>query len=856
MDSVDPSRLDLAAEFKASPSGPHSQDLQHLLKLLRWEPATHRYVATQLQSDGPWFLALTGPKRTPVKIYNAISFESETQANWTVFRKRWQQKTGDWLQLGPDDCEDPTTLGSVDSTDAVTRPVLGYASEFHVHSGQPLDFKVSCEKTGHFQASLQRIRSADHEALGPKVTDVEASFNGTYPARRQHIHHGSWLEFDEHDDYASASFAFQAWIWPTLNKSTPQVIASTMDHAQGRGFELAINGGGRLSLTLGSREGLSTFDLGQSLKLRQWYLISASFDAAKGVVALTQCPKLRYALDDTADHLNAKTDISYTPAALLRIAAASDPIQPETPWQSPAAMHHFNGKLETPSLWSRAFTSSESLRIANGEMLGDDANLVARWDFSQDIPTDVITDTSINGRHGRAINLPTRAMKGQLWDGTDYRWIDNPAHYGAIHFHEDDLCDCCWETDFSYVIPDNLKSGLYCARLEQDNSVDWIPFIVSPPVGKSTARLALILPASSYWAYANRHGVVTYEGREHVKGAFANIEPSALFLNDHPELGLSMYDEHRDGSGVCYSSRLRPIVSIRPGEKLWQLPADTHIIDWLDEKGIDYDVISEDDIHEHGVDRIRPYDCVLTGTHPEYPSLQTLDAFDEYQQQGGRFIYFGGNGFYWRVSYHPTMPGVIEMRRAEDGIRAWFAEGGEYYHASTGELGGMWRRMGRAPQSVAGTGMTSQGFDMSTFYERTEQSHDPRAEFIFEGITSDEKIGDFGIIGGGAAGWEIDRADLDLGTPPHALVVARATEFSANYHWMKEELTHTHDAITGETCPLVRCDMVFYETPNGGGVFATSSIAWAGALSHDNYSNNVSKITENVIRRFLDPAPL
>jgi N,N-dimethylformamidase len=49
--------------------------------------------------------------------------------------------------------------------------------------------------------------------------------------------------------------------------------------------------------------------------------------------------------------------------------------------------------------------------------------------------------------------------------------------------------------------------------------------------------------------------------------------------------------------------------------------------------------------------------------------------------------------------------------------------------------------------------------------------------------------------------------------------------------------------------------MVFYETPNGGAVFSTSSIAWAGALEHANYENNVSRITENVVRRFIDPRP-
>ena len=42
---------------------------------------------------------------------------------------------------------------------------------------------------------------------------------------------------------------------------------------------------------------------------------------------------------------------------------------------------------------------------------------------------------------------------------------------------------------------------------------------------------------------------------------------------------------------------------------------------------------------------------------------------------------------------------------------------------------------------------------------------------------------------------------------------------------------------------------------NGGAVFSTGSIAWAGSLAHNGYDNNVARITENVVRRFLDPRP-
>ena len=47
----------------------------------------------------------------------------------------------------------------------------------------------------------------------------------------------------------------------------------------------------------------------------------------------------------------------------------------------------------------------------------------------------------------------------------------------------------------------------------------------------------------------------------------------------------------------------------------------------------------------------------------------------------------------------------------------------------------------------------------------------------------------------------------------------------------------------------------FFETAAGGAVFSTGSIAWCGSLSHNRYDNNVARITGNVIRRFLDPAP-
>jgi N,N-dimethylformamidase len=49
-----------------------------------------------------------------------------------------------------------------------------------------------------------------------------------------------------------------------------------------------------------------------------------------------------------------------------------------------------------------------------------------------------------------------------------------------------------------------------------------------------------------------------------------------------------LYDFHADGSGVCYSSRLRPILDFRPKARARHIdaphafPADLYLVDWLE----------------------------------------------------------------------------------------------------------------------------------------------------------------------------------------------------------------------------------------------------------------------------------
>ena len=66
-----------------------------------------------------------------------------------------------------------------------------------------------------------------------------------------------------------------------------------------------------------------------------------------------------------------------------------------------------------------------------------------------------------------------------------------------------------------------------------------------------------------------------------------------------------------------------------------------------------------------------------------------------------------------------------------------------------------------------------------------------------------------------------------------------------------EDLTQITPSLGAGHNPNVRADMVLLETSNGGAVFSVGSISWFGSLSHNDYSNNVSKVTENVLRKFI-----
>jgi N,N-dimethylformamidase len=664
---------------------------------------------------------------------------------------------------------------------------------------------------------------------------------------------------------AAKPFTFFAMIWPTLPERKDQTLLAQWDPQTQRGFRITVDEG-RLSVILGDGKGTVRVDSGKAMLVRQWYSVAVAIDPTTGAVTLDQVPVGDYAQVDDRGHAE-----SSFAAAIPEIAAPL--FIAGCPQADGTIGAHFDGKIDGPMLCEGLRQAELHKTLREIDPVTPAPKIIARWDFSKEMEGITAVDVGPNQLHGVLMQLPTRAMKGWNWTGEEHNWARKPDHYGAIHFHHDDLYDAAWETSIALTIPAELASGPYALHVTCGESTteatreSYIAFFVRPP-RLSGARgkrpdVAFLAPTCSYLAYANHAEHITARGAELAMGRLLQFGHIDLYMYEHPELGGSLYDRHLDGSGVAYTSRLRPNLNCAPcyhswlgghGSALYQYNADTHIFDWLDTQGIDYDVITDEDLHADGLDLIRDYRVILTGTHPEYHSTAMWDAMKAWLDRGGRLMYLGANGWYWRIAFHQHLPGVFELRRSEDGIRTWESEPGEYYHSVNGEYGGLWRRIGRAPNVIGGVGFIAQGFDLSSYYRRAPEADNPRAAFIFEGVP-DQVIGDFGLIGGGAAGIELDCISTHLGSPPNILRLASSENHTPMIMLVNEEFGPVPPNLGGDLNPRVKADLAFGETPSGGALFATGSIAWCGSLSHDNYDNNVSRITANVLKRFLDPEP-
>ncbi|MGI9332496.1 MAG: hypothetical protein ACR2RL_05000 [Gammaproteobacteria bacterium] len=97
--TIDPTRTDLAAEFKANIRGPHSEELRRVLHRMRTTPLAGRYCVIVKEPFKEWIVGrLSGKRGEPPEIFEDRVFTSLDDVEWEVFRLRWLQLTGKALK--------------------------------------------------------------------------------------------------------------------------------------------------------------------------------------------------------------------------------------------------------------------------------------------------------------------------------------------------------------------------------------------------------------------------------------------------------------------------------------------------------------------------------------------------------------------------------------------------------------------------------------------------------------------------------------------------------------------------------------------------------------------------------------
>ena len=696
----------------------------------------------------------------------------------------------------------------------LAKRVIGYASQLSVRGDEHIAFAVSGDLAGEYDLSIHRLLGGGFEPTAPQLRTEVAAELGQFRLQSQPIATGSH-GVAEIREGALGEFTIAVRVQPWMRGFAQSVV-----HLHGTSsVELGITADGKATFSVDA-----VTVTGAEVAVAEWTLMVASCSGTE----LTVSTGVTGAEWKQASAPRVGTGPLHVEGVV--IGASSDgPMR-----------RFFSGRIERPAVLAglHAPDAVDALIGAPGDPVPAEALIL--YEFSEGIESWTVPG---HGRLGTELvlhNAPKRAVGGSSWSGAS-DWRASPNEYGAIHFYPDALDDCGWEYQAEWTVPPEARSGFYAAHVSAGEHDDWIPFFVRPTVGSPTAAVVIVASSATYFAYANSRFWWEDPIQEIAQDRLVELGPEEQYLVHHPELGLSNYDLHADGTPVAFSSRLRPNLFMRPGHSRGESYAcDLYLVSWFERMGIPYDVITDEDLHFDGGVLLEGYRVAVSGTHPEYLSIAMYDSTRAWVEGGGRYIYTGGNGFTSCVTWGSERPWLMENRTTGrmrvDGQRMH----AEAVNQIDGTLGARMDESGRSPGSLWGVDTVTMGFDRSYPVIRQPASYAPEFGFAFAGIPG-KLFGGRSLAGGGVIGQEWDNARLVAG--------------SAGHHVLASSVDHSLIPTVLGADPIHHGDVVLYFHDRGV-VFSASSMAWAGSLHIDNYHNDAETFMRNILNRFLDQEPI
>jgi hypothetical protein len=334
---------------------------------------------------------------------------------------------------------------------------------------------VSCTELEYEYQTVRLIQGVTLEHAPPRQEEDVIEIppgrrEGQYQTARpgSHVLVPEWGASWATTKVIQVSFWVQPWL---IDCRHEQTLVSNLNQTTHTGFAIVIDTEGLLNIRLGTGRQISNLSTGIALQQKVWTELQVKLEGQRVQVDTLPVSFRNEPLSPagTFSHIvEANSQLVRESGPLLIAATPRHNLSPGQQESQPNATDFFNGRIDGFSIRAGAFRAE---------------TLLVKYDFSLNMSDDIATDISGHGHNGLLINAPTRAVTGHDWDGSEPDWTRAKTGYGAIHFHEDDMDDANWATDFSITIPPNARSGAYAVKVETTygRDSDYITFFVTRP---------------------------------------------------------------------------------------------------------------------------------------------------------------------------------------------------------------------------------------------------------------------------------------------------------------------------------------------------------------------------------------
>lgn len=363
------------------------------------------------------------------------------------------------------------------------------------------------------------------------------------------------------------------------------------------------------------------------------------------------------------------------------------------------------------------------------------------------------------------------------------------------------------------------RSGLYYFRASTKSGLRFaFPWVVAPATPRAAvAVLAAAINWNAYNSFGGRSNYINAEGLPatpiiNSRSELPRYRSEEFGTWNHPAYAPLSFDRPEPFNDIAFDERITDPIEGRQACHL--APAEWRLFGWLEREGFDYDLYAEPQLDDGTLD-LSKYRVLVISVHPEYWTRKMYDRVKRWVfEEGGRLMYLGGNGLNCEVELHGDAMTVRNNAITDLWPRGMDQKESRFAMRHESEA------------NLLGVVFTPSGAMTGAPYRVVKDDH---WAFAGTGLKAGDVFGEKCLhqrCPGGASGHETDK--VSASSPKNVVKLAKGMNVDDG-----------------------GADMVVFDTPSGGGVFSVGSISWPASLPVD---DNVSKITANVLRRFLSVA--